>query len=333
MTDEIKERIRNRLISLGINSNDDVDDIFKRWSEPHRFYHGMNHLNELIERLIENNEWDNDKLFLTIIFHDIIYKPNKTYNPERPYFDTNESNSAGYYMNKMVRNCFDDVCCCIIDTQNGIPQSPLSEKFIMEYDRYNLYFGSFTEILKNTKLLFKEQQFIDVLKWKVKIIEFLNQYVDINKNIKNVIEYVLNWTPNIGVYAGTFGPFHKGHYNILEKAEKIFDKVIIARGVNPEKSKNEYELPKILEYHQIEYFNGFLTTFMDKLGYDTTLIRGLRNSTDLQYEMTQFQYLQDMKPDIKIINIFCDKQYEHISSSAIRNLMKLDPETVKKYLL
>jgi phosphopantetheine adenylyltransferase len=49
--------------------------------------------------------------------------------------------------------------------------------------------------------------------------------------------------------------------------------------------------------------------------------------------MTQFQYLQDMKPDIKIINIFCDKQYEHISSSAIRNLEKLDSETVKKYLL
>jgi len=76
MTDEVKNKIRNRLISLGINSNDDVDDIFKRWSEPHRFYHGMNHLTELIERLIQNDEWGDDKLFLTIIFHDIIYKPN-----------------------------------------------------------------------------------------------------------------------------------------------------------------------------------------------------------------------------------------------------------------
>jgi hypothetical protein len=103
MTDEIKDKVRNRLLSLGINSNDDVDDIFKRWSEHHRFYHGMNHLTELIERLIQNDEWDNDKLFLTIIFHDIIYEPNLIYDPERPYFNTNESNSTGYYMPCYVR--------------------------------------------------------------------------------------------------------------------------------------------------------------------------------------------------------------------------------------
>jgi len=33
--------------------------------------------------------------------------------------------------------------------------------------------------------------------------------------------------PHIGVFAGSFNPFHKGHYNVLQKAEKLFDKVII----------------------------------------------------------------------------------------------------------
>src|SRR5688572_6111322 len=41
--------------------------------------------------------------------------------------------------------------------------------------------------------------------------------------------------PNIGVFAGSFNPFHRGHLNVLEKAERIFDKVIIAFGRNPEK--------------------------------------------------------------------------------------------------
>lgn len=47
--------------------------------------------------------------------------------------------------------------------------------------------------------------------------------------------------------------------------------------------------------------------------------------------MCQFQYLQELKPDIKIVNIFCDKQFEHISSSAIRNLMKFNRG--KEYIL
>jgi phosphopantetheine adenylyltransferase len=65
-----------------------------------------------------------------------------------------------------------------------------------------------------------------------------------------------------------------------------------------------------------------LTDFIDSLGYDVTLVRGLRNSIDLQYELTQFQYMQEFKPDIKIVSIFCDKEFEHISSSSIRMLEK-----------
>ena len=115
---------------------------------------------------------------------------------------------------------------------------------------------------------------------------------------------------------------HLGHMNIIEKAEKIFDKVIIAYGINPEKGQREYPIPEAIKKHQIIEYKGLITELIDSLGYDVTLIRGLRNSTDLQYELTQFRFLQELKPDIKIVNIFCDKEFEHISSSAIRNLMK-----------
>ena len=53
---------------------------------------------------------------------------------------------------------------------------------------------------------------------------------------QDYIEYMRYNRRSIAVYAGSFNPFHRGHYNILIKAEQIFDKVIIARGINPEKN-------------------------------------------------------------------------------------------------
>lgn len=136
----------------------------------------------------------------------------------------------------------------------------------------------------------------------------------------------------IGLYPGSFNPFHKGHYNILLKAEKIFDKVIIARGVNPDKAKSTWELPKVLEGRPIVEYEGLLTDYMKTLSFDNlTVIRGLRNGTDLQYEITQYRFLQEFMPDIQLISIFCDKEFEHISSSAIRYLATMKKES--NYLL
>lgn len=143
----------------------------------------------------------------------------------------------------------------------------------------------------------------------------------------------------IALYPGSFNPFHKGHYDILLKAEKIFGTVVIAKGVNPDKPKSEYELPKVIlrDFPVIEY-SGLLTDCIDeykKIAHNNniTVIRGLRNSTDLQYEMTQYRYLQDLMPDIQVVSIFCDKEYEHISSSGIRSLTKYGVDKVTDYLI
>jgi pantetheine-phosphate adenylyltransferase len=278
----------------------------------------------------EFHEWENDLLFYIAIFHDIVYDPLKKDNEEESIELFNLFAQLNHLSDDDIRLVSD----VILDTKIGnSPRSGLAEHFI-KLDRYNLIYGDYRTVLERTMLLFKEQQFMDFPIWKEKTILFLNQFADTNPNIKNVISYLEIWTPKIGIYAGSFNPFHKGHLNILQKAERIFDKIIIARGCNPEKGENDlWELPDVLKYHQIEKFDGFLTKFMDNLGYETTLIRGLRNSTDLQYEMTQFQYLQDMKKDINIVNIFCDKEFEHISSSAIRNLTKLDKRFGDKYLI
>lgn len=134
------------------------------------------------------------------------------------------------------------------------------------------------------------------------------------------------------IYPGSFNPFHKGHLNILQKAEAIFEKVIVARGNNESKDFSKLPMPEFITNTRVVMnYSGLLTDFIKTLEGEVVVIRGLRNSTDLQYELTQYRYLQDIMPDIRVISIFCDKEFEHISSSAIRMLEKYGQ--AEKYLV
>ncbi len=131
--------------------------------------------------------------------------------------------------------------------------------------------------------------------------------------------------PNIALYAGSFNPFHLGHLNIATKALQIFDKVIIAQGVNKEKDRYGHsflplEEKAALKFFKIIHYDGLLSDVIKQNGYPT-LVRGLRNITDVSEEMAFMRYMQDMVPNLKVIHIFCDSQYEHLSSRAIRNLL------------
>lgn len=177
---------------------------------------------------------------------------------------------------------------------------------------------NFEAFIAAEKRLFERNKHLDYKVYKEDVLNFLENN-DVNKDW---ITYIRFRKINIAVYPGSFNPFHKGHFSILKKAEDIFDKVIIARGVNPDKNNEILELSDKIKDRQIETYNNLLTDFLDSLGYETTVIRGLRNATDLQYETTQYQFLKDLKPNIKVISIFCDPQFEHISSSSIRMLNK-----------
>ena len=62
-------------------------------------------------------------------------------------------------------------------------------------------------------------------------------------------------------------------------------------------------------------------------------MRGLRNGDDLDYEDNQLKFIQDFKSDINVVFIRCDAQFEHISSSSIRQLESFRPSSGKKYLV
>lgn len=189
---------------------------------------------------------------------------------------------------------------------------------------------SFSRQMDAERKIFSHYQHYDFAEYKKARLQHLKN-INADKKLNTLIDYVSSYVPRVAVFAGSFSPFHKGHYNILQKAEKIFDKVIIAFGKNPDKQSHEWAKPKTIKNRQICEYNGLLTDFINSLKYDVTVVRGLRNSTDFQYEQNQYRYIQELKPDIKIVNIFCDKEFEHISSSGIRTLEQFKKH--RQYLL
>lgn len=299
--------IKNKCENLSIPVSE-----LERYNEPHRFYHNFEHICSMVENA---NKFGilTDDLFLSIVFHDIVY------NPKR---NDNEEESVNV-LRKYISN--ENVEKAILETKTHNPSFELS-KYLSHLDLEILKtdFKGFVEFEKN---IFKEYQFVDYSVYKterVKVLETLK--VESSK-----IDYVNNRAVKIAVYPGSFNPFHKGHYDILKKAENVFDKVIIARGKNPDKQNELADLPTALEFHQVDNYEGLLTDYVSSKEYDLSIIRGLRNESDFSFEKTQYRFLKDLKPNVNVFFILSEPELEHISSSAIRQLYKFGADS-KSYL-
>lgn len=311
------------IISKRLNDLKFPLEVLDRYNELHRYYHTTEHLLQVMNSL-EKNGAMSVELFLAAVYHDAVYDPKLNDNEERSadlfveHSKTSDLNAdqknkiKQYILDTKTHKASDAVSQALITADLDILEQPLDKLIAYE------------------KQILREYQFVDYKIYKPKRLDVLNS-LNTNGKLDHLIAYVKQHKPMIAVFAGSFNPFHKGHYNVLKKAELIFDKVIIAFGKNPDKTDRTWPIPKQIQHHQQEEYTGLLTDFIDSLGYDVIVVRGLRNSTDFQYEQNQYRYIQELKPDIKIVNIFCDKEFEHISSSGIRTLEKYGKH--KNYLL
>lgn len=314
-----------------------IHELIVRWRETHRHYHNESHLKFLLQAIEKLHvrqqitEDQRDSLLMTAFFHDVVYDPVSQQNEE-------ESARLFSELTQPLADS-DQIVQMILDTKTHAPQSELSGIF-SGLDMAVVSNSDFEALLAWEKGIAKEYQFVDYSLYKTGRTTFLEGCIQAfpqNKaNLQNLLAYLNQYKPRIGIYAGSFNPFHNGHLNILEKAEKIFDKVIVARGINPEKDiEPKTSRPTgVLKYRQVENFAGLLTDYIASKEEHTqvTLVRGLRNGDDLSYEVNQLRFMEDMKPDLKVVFIRCDMQFEHISSSAIRNLEKISRGLGSKYV-
>ena len=150
--------------------------------------------------------------------------------------------------------------------------------------------------------------------------------------------------PKMGIYAGSFSPFTIGHLDIVKQAMPIFDKVLVAQGINPEKLSNgimlKYPLPvRFLTSLGPEVYSTVYDTLLTDLiktwesECEVTLVRGLRNGADLEYEQNIVAFLKGMYPQIQVVAFYCDPKFRHISSSALRGIQKFSEDEYKKYVI
>lgn len=149
------------------------------------------------------------------------------------------------------------------------------------------------------------------------------------------------------VFAGTFDPLTKGHEFVIEKCLGLFDKVIVALGINQDKTpmfsledrKKMISLAFANESRvEIAEFSGMLTDFMKKNGVKIN-VRGIRNEDDYKYETTMERYNRDMYSDMITLYIPTPKELVHVSSSAMRNILSMNadaseylPKSVNDYI-
>ena len=136
----------------------------------------------------------------------------------------------------------------------------------------------------------------------------------------------------IGVYCGSFNPLHAGHRDVLDQADLIFSRVIVARGVNDAKNQSLEPLNGMFEVME---YDCLLTEFLDNLQRyypksTIVLIRGLRNGKDLEEEQILRDWLD--LDNYNVVYFMANKDLRHVSSSSIRNLQNKYPHLVEKYL-
>jgi len=133
----------------------------------------------------------------------------------------------------------------------------------------------------------------------------------------------------IALFPGTFDPFTKGHEDIVKRGLQLFDEIIISIGYNSQKSNRyfpiEMMIAKIEEtfqaYPQIRVMTyAELTAEFARKHKANFLLRGIRNTTDYEYENSIAQVNRKLFPNLESVFLITSPQFAWISSSIIREV-------------
>ena len=132
------------------------------------------------------------------------------------------------------------------------------------------------------------------------------------------------------LFPGSFDPFTKGHEDIILRSIPLFDNIVIGMGHNTQKQRylDIQKMKNLIEqtfakYPQVrvEIYEGLTAKFAQKIDA-RYLIRGLRNTTDFEYENTIAQANQHVWSELETIFLITSPHLAYISSSVVRDIHK-----------
>ena len=135
----------------------------------------------------------------------------------------------------------------------------------------------------------------------------------------------------VALYPGTFDPITTGHSDLVQRAAKLFHRVIVGVAFNPGKSPlfdvhERVHLARValdsLPNVEVRGFDSLLVHFAREVGADVVL-RGLRAVSDFDYEFQLAGMNRRLAPDIETLFLTPAEQYAFISSSLVREVAKL----------
>ena len=139
--------------------------------------------------------------------------------------------------------------------------------------------------------------------------------------------------PVCAVFPGVFDPITNGHLDVIHRGIKVFDRVIVAVGANPDKTPLFTPAERVdmiaeqiaeMDHVEVQAFDGLVVDFARTVGAQV-ILRGLRNLTDVQYEF-QLAMTNRAIGGIETMFIMTSEEYGFTSSTLIREVARFGGE-------
>lgn len=130
------------------------------------------------------------------------------------------------------------------------------------------------------------------------------------------------------VYTGVFDPIHFGHVDVIRRGSRLFDRLIVGVGINPDKAPffsldERVEMVRqataSLANVEVMPFTGLAVRFVREVGA-RVMLRGLRTLSDMEYEFTMSLTNLALDPEIETAFLMAKEEYSHVSSTLIRQI-------------
>jgi pantetheine-phosphate adenylyltransferase len=135
----------------------------------------------------------------------------------------------------------------------------------------------------------------------------------------------------VAVYTGSFDPVTLGHLNVIERASRLVDRLIVGIGVNIEKqplftTEERVELVRQATAHlgniDVRQFAGLAVHFVRDCGA-RVMLRGVRSLTDIEAEFTMTLANRKLDASVETVFLMADEQFTHVSSSLLKQITPL----------